>query len=122
MNEKRKQHTPGPWKVERVAKPTRHYAVEIPGCVGPEHPGDRIIVGEMGGDDEVHATDAANARLIAAAPELLEALRELAAAASTPVRKRGEVTGAHPDYAKAILRTALVRAGRLIAKATGGES
>lgn len=62
------KHTPGPWTFEKVTKPTRYFEVHIPG----DHP---IAVGRSGGPDDVHACDEANARLVAAAPEMLEALK-----------------------------------------------
>lgn len=64
------KHTPGPWVVTRVTKPVRHWTVEIPG----DHP---FAIGRDGGPDDVHEQDAANARLIAAAPDMLEALKEV---------------------------------------------
>ena len=59
------KHTPGPWK---VAKPSRSHANGNPmyGLVGPE-----IVA-----DYEDWGFTEANARLIAAAPDLLEALKE----------------------------------------------
>ena len=61
------KHTPGPWS-------------ELTGTItGPD--GDEIaeVVGGDGGrylDDDANAECAANARLIAASPEMLEALRD----------------------------------------------
>jgi hypothetical protein len=52
-----KQHTPGPWSLEAVKDYLRH---------------------EDTGIDTEHPEALANARLIAAAPELLEELRNLA--------------------------------------------
>lgn len=69
-------HTPGPWTATPVGTPARHWLVEIPG-INREMVGDQIVVGADGGPDEVVAIDAANARLVAAAPELLDALQSL---------------------------------------------
>ncbi len=78
------KHTPGPWIAERF------------GCVTAIVDGRRVQVaaamgqGPMYGPPETPVTEisAANARLIAAAPELLEALRALAEFADngTPVQ------------------------------------
>lgn len=73
------QHTPGPWLLEM--EPTEVAGVEVRFNVRAEH-----RVGIAGGqsqehllDDGIHKSECeANARLIAAAPELLEALREYA--------------------------------------------
>ena len=56
------QHTPGPWSVSKLATPD--YAPEF-----AIHAGDDDLARTMNGDSE------ANARLIAAAPELLELVR-----------------------------------------------
>lgn len=62
------QHTPGPWRavIRANQKGIRGVAVDMPpqGCWKP-----------LG--DILTETDAANARLIAAAPELLESLKDL---------------------------------------------
>ena len=60
------KHTPGPWTAQRAPKPTRHWVVNIPG----DHP---LVVGRTGGPDDIHERDGANARLMAAAPDLLAA-------------------------------------------------
>lgn len=61
------QHTPGPWEFSREDvenKPNYHFIIE-------DTKGERVIATVHGNDGE------ANARLIAAAPELLEALKAL---------------------------------------------
>lgn len=67
------QHTPGPWSVETW-----------PAREGDEQKRPRLVILADGGylteledtfDRETHAAQEANARLIAAAPEMLEALR-----------------------------------------------
>ena len=64
-------HTPGPW--QWVVGPH----VELILVAADYHLGDAFVLapGEWGSGDE--ASDEANARLIAAAPELLEACRRL---------------------------------------------
>lgn len=65
-------HTPGPWEIQDLAPPINIY--------GPEREdGTRPWVAECGGDEPYNSqTDEANARLIAAAPDLLEACRRAA--------------------------------------------
>lgn len=68
MNSKAKW-TPGPWHYE-PAQP-RGWTVFI----GPKHAANDVLhIGWLGGGSDIIAQDAANARLIAAAPELLFAL------------------------------------------------
>jgi len=89
-------HTPGPWR----AKLTRgkHGYSDFYNVLGPQYEVCRM----MGIDHE----DKANARLIAAAPDLLEALRDLVARCdgSEGVRADGsniETLAAHLAIAKA---------------------
>jgi hypothetical protein len=63
------QHTPGPWKVERQYTATNRFPIshKIDAyCSG--------ILAEVTGQGGTETENLANARLIAAAPELLEAL------------------------------------------------
>lgn len=77
--------TPGPWIYEDILG---HQAVHI------------------GGDQTLHLDSKANAHLIAAAPELLEALKKLH-------EKAGEIKGYWTGQGQAV--------ERLIAKAQGGR-
>ena len=94
------KHTPGPWKAHRIEK-------------GPGLPYTPVaaktllakVYSEAFGDFE---QSEANARLIAAAPDLLEALRALHSAC---VKDGWPVYGAHPAAMNAALAA--------IAKATG---
>ena len=86
--------TLGPWAV-------RHHDMWQ---VVSEADSDTFIVADCGIDEGCEA----NARLISAAPDLLDALQAIAA--------QGDFAGWHPRFAKAI---ALARAA--IAKATGGD-
>ena len=98
-------HTPGPWTLHPTAL---HPAVR---SVGTPDAGPRRIctVGTMNGNP----VDKANARLIAAAPELLEALKEAenALADYIPTIER---TGASLNYGHSVLK----KARAAIAKAT----
>lgn len=91
-------HTPGPWVLHPTAL---HPAVR---SVGTDETGPRRIctVGTMNGNP----VDKENARLIAAAPDLLEALKLIANA---------ENSALDLAYCKGIARAA-------IAKATGGST
>ena len=91
------KHTPGPWRVEIDDSPDAAWAWQWPTIVSDEYE----VVGTEGmyGDLE---TDMANARLIAAAPDLLQALQEIV--------RRDLLAGAIKHDARAA-----------IAKATGGE-
>ena len=94
MNNK---HTPGPWAIRRARG---HVYIRA------EHDAE---VARMGGENVLadDSSAAANARLIAAAPELLEALRDLVSAEGLPA-----------GYANRKLLTEAAQAA--IVKATGG--
>ena len=68
------KHTPGPWKATKFNPATG----EIDDCYLYVEPGISVIERKVKGRDQ---HDTANARLIAAAPDLLEALEELLAVA-----------------------------------------
>ena len=93
------QHTPGPWNVQRnvVNYRSGRTALEIRGA------GDDLIATLPGCD-----RDAVNARLIAAAPDLLEALKKIA-----NLDYRGT------NYTENILVDAIAVARAAIAKAEG---
>ena len=71
------KHTKGPWKINID---TGEYGVY------------HLYSPDIGGDEvfEREEIDEANARLIAAAPELLDALRDLLYAATLPMKERRE--------------------------------
>jgi len=63
------QHTPGPWSISPTSNPSSEFGIVAI---------DGTIVSRLDyWHDEAEAESEANARLIAAAPELLAALREL---------------------------------------------
>lgn len=99
------KHTPGPWRVEIDDSPDAAWAWQWPTIVSDEYE----VVGTEGlyGDLE---TDMANARLIAAAPELLVALQLM-------VDRFLDTEGSYGVWEN----EAIEAARAAIAKATGGE-
>jgi hypothetical protein len=101
------QHTPGPWAVHPVlARVDAFDAIDPSGLDGDGLPICQMLwPTELRSEDE---TDA-NARLIAAAPELLEALK----AARTALNSVHETDGLldHEEAAIAIIDAALAKAG-----------
>lgn len=73
-------HTPGPWLALPPCRPGRPRLI-APTC----HGGDISNVALVYAPDKDDATGRANARLIAAAPELLEALRDIVEAVDPAV-------------------------------------
>jgi len=70
------EHTPGPWAAEKVnERKIRQWSIRAQGAA----PVISYELATLSGHDPVR--DKANARLIAAAPELLAALQEIVAAA-----------------------------------------
>ena len=121
------QHTPGPWKIDSDDTPwtegDAELAVEYGEPFGTTNilfsvsgalPGEEEVVArllwEPGADDGRRAELMANARLIAAAPELLEALRDIY---RLPVTPRGD-----PSILGAVIHGIAERA---IAKVEGGK-
>lgn len=104
-------HTPGPWKAEGIAKVQNSSSLDYPitdergACIA------HVIFNEDGGDnrEECHA----DARLIAAAPELLEALEGIASATC----EKWEMP--YADFKKQFMPWARNVSLRAIAKAKG---
>lgn len=96
------KHTPGPW----------HHTTMLHGVQGIYGP-DRYMVADAGNTRRSVAEQVANARLIAAAPELLEALQEC-------ITEDGAVAFASEDFYKAKQRLMAINniARAAIAKAT----
>ena len=102
MNATKTQHTPGPWKIERI------------GVGDIEENDSRWMVtgrGRIIADPGADKIGRANARLIAAAPEMLEALRHIA---------RMDLTGNDVEHIATLGRGLQIAARRAIAKAEGG--
>ena len=106
-------HTPGPWQVEGEAV----YANRDPRS---RHRNGRACVANIctGDYDELDAEGIANARLIATAPELLEALKALAITLEEMWAEK-ELTA--PKFRQCQLGEAVKDARAAIAKAEGGK-
>ena len=79
------KHTPGPWTYEKSGRESGLEG-DMPAIFGP----DREVICDFGDSTQYYPTEGvppseADARLIAAAPDLLQALQELIAEADAPV-------------------------------------
>lgn len=118
---KKPKHTKGPWKwwEEASGRPKKYDLMKllgadgyhILGCYGKE--GERALVKTTFApgtskkkQQESIANDIANARLIAAAPELLQALEELASSASVELQGGCSNLKKHLAIAKTIISKA----------------
>ena len=66
------QHTPGPWEASEAKDPANRIIVGP----NPHFPGKRMTLADVFGFTGAESAEA-NARIIAAAPDLLEALRSI---------------------------------------------
>ena len=107
------KHAPGPWRIVELPRDAWNVRIWTDESGGRHSRMDgSVLIAECGGIDK-----AANARLIAAAPELVEALRELLAEAeamSLELYKTGKGRslpddGAHPDRPMPAARALLDR-------------
>lgn len=107
-------HTPGPWHSFQQADSTRHLIVAGDG----RKPNEPVVATVSGYTATMHAAEAANARLIAAAPDLLAAcnIREL-----QPITYYGPNTPVSDQYpVEVVLTMGQLRAiAAAIAKAGG---
>ena len=71
-------YTPGPWRVNESKIGSGANSSDLTEIVGPQRNGAQRLIAKMYGC--AHPEGQANARLIAAAPELYEALRDIYAA------------------------------------------
>lgn len=102
------QHTPGPWFCKREGYSTVYVEARIGGGWLQE-------VAACGPTAEGQDQQTANARLIAAAPELLEALQEAIACGMVPTSSAKE--GGASAHSRQVRCADMIRAA--IAKATG---
>lgn len=115
------QHTPGPWQFNDLD------ASIWPGPMGSRRAPVATVFTAAQPESELsqesdHFTpeEAANARLIASAPEMLAALQAIHAALDQPVQYTGLRTPATTDVLRLDARLAREMALAAIAKATGG--
>ena len=92
------KHTPGPWSFGYGMTQEHGYVLGV----GVNTKPDWTVVCAVSRPGDVNAIDEANARLIAAAPDLLEALKAIADAAD---EKR--VTAEHYEVARAAIAKAI---------------
>jgi hypothetical protein len=104
-------HTPGPWDVERDEQLEKGEVVGVWLNIGSRH---RYIIGTDGLSCQ-GPEDEANARLIAAAPDMYDALKAAIASGMVPVSSVSE--GGAVKYSAQVQAADLVRAA--IAKAEG---
>ena len=102
------KHTPGPWSIDRTSE--RHGQRPYGISAGKRGPTPKKIVNWGGMSAPASQESEANARLIASAPDLLEALETLTSVLAAPSLDRDAV---EPAYRKAVAA---------IAKATGEAS
>lgn len=104
-------HTPGPW----TASPNKWNDAELIVQAGP--PTNRVLARFGSEDEPLDSTDHANARLIATAPELLEALK-FALRDMEATREQYRVHAPHAG----VLAQSIAFARAAIAKATGSAA
>lgn len=111
------QHTPGPWTYSRSEQygASRFYVAQADGAPFTPHYSDVATLIAETVSDERRSIQEANARLIAAAPDLMASLQRMLAQFESAIRSEYEGTSmlaeflAEADHARAA-----------IAKATGG--
>jgi hypothetical protein len=102
------EHTPGPWSLMDTSSWSLEQRRNGPSSVC--HVGDFTIVTD-GPSYEFHGTDEADARLVAAAPAMLEALRELLVSHDNMYRALfGERSEPADDIAAKPARAAIAKA------------
>lgn len=102
------KHTPGPWRTGTPYATGGNQCRRVP-IVGGDNGPDEEVIAVVGGG--LASPCDANARLISAAPELLEALEDLASLAEAAMREVGEYD----------IEAELADARAAIAKATGDD-
>jgi hypothetical protein len=90
-----KQHTPGPWAISEQNDSDKSWKAEVYSTISDEG------VARVGYFDTIRSEDLANARLIAAAPDLLAALESLLPYANGSESFAAEVAAARAAIAKA---------------------
>lgn len=100
------KHTAGPWRFDKIAySQDLNFHIQT---VDMSHK--NTFIGEVGGGLQTNHEIEANARLIAAAPELLEALEEI---------ESMKAISALPEHLHALITAMKIAAKEAIAKAKG---
>ena len=112
------KHTPGPWHWIGDSLTHRQYNIYAPGSAPQEHvcTVNNLSVEKLYGRDADVAL--ANARLIAAAPDLLDALRDF----SDYVRNEQNSTDGAVIYSNTQIHRLVFKARAAIAKTTGEQA
>lgn len=109
------KHTPGPWMVREC---TRCRVWELTGPKGEDILSGHYVGDDIDGDNRGAIVREADARLIAAAPDLLEALSE----ALTHIEKHQRIDQHNPYTERELFKDLLFKCDAAIAKATGAQS
>ena len=104
------QHTPGPWRIKSDPMHFDTLTTVEGGAIGVRKPFGVQMIVQVGGDSDFQEAEA-NARLIAAAPELLDLLNRAV--------RRLEIAHANGDT---IMREWIVEARAAIAKVEGEKT
>lgn len=116
MKTKTIQHTPGPWHVG--FKASNRYRIDATDGGPVAHTAPNAFVQVNGIPGEVNRPGEANARLIAAAPELLVTAQEMRRVLDVLT----DPTYGLSQLARDMLAKYIVQADATIAKATGGDA
>lgn len=111
------KHTPGPWRWEHEWKEDQYSPMDD-GCMGILEPG--VLYYGMDGSESIYCPNEADARLIAAAPELLEACYEMKQYNMSILNRRMEGPYANDGYCKELQRQLKIL-DAAIAKAEGNS-
>jgi hypothetical protein len=104
------KHTPGPWAIKFRGDHSAYISLGDPTTGGPHKQFDIAF-------DSRHPSDVADARLIAAAPDLLAALKALLAVAPPKAPGAGVIVGSEEKH-----KAAIAAARAAVAKAEGAQS
>lgn len=111
-------HTPGPWQSSEMTMIAKDWAALNRGKLNIVVRGSDVIAAVWCGDDR-NTTEAANARLIAAAPDMIEALRQAEVALASELDMRNAADDVQDAKYHVPVAPALEAVRAAIAKAEG---